>query len=215
MSALRVVLADDHALVRAGIRKLLETMPDVEVVGEADDGARALELVRALRPDLVLMDVSMKHSNGIETTAQLKKEFPDVRVIIVSMHATEEHVTRALRVGASGYLLKDAAAVELGLALEAVRRGETYLSPRVSKRVVDHFVERPAAGETAELTERQREILRLIAEGHATKEIAHLLRISVKTVETHRTHLMQRLDIHDVAGLVRYAIRNGLISADR
>jgi DNA-binding NarL/FixJ family response regulator len=214
MNAVRVLLADDHTLVRAGLRKLLESMPDYQVVGEAGDGVALLELAATLRPNLVLMDIAMPGLNGLETTARLLKAQPDVRVLILSMHQNEEYVRRALRHGAVAYLLKDAAPLELELALTAVMRGETYLSPAVSKGVVNDYVQRlrgdDPSGEA--LSPRQREVLQLIAEGHSTKEIARRLDLSVKTVETHRSQLMKLLDIHEVAGLVRYAMRVGLVS---
>jgi DNA-binding NarL/FixJ family response regulator len=213
VSAIRVLLADDHTLVRAGIRSLLQGLAGYEVVAEVGDGATALESARATKPDIVLMDISMKGMSGLEATARLKQEMPDVRVLILSMHASEEYVLQALQAGASGYLLKDAATLELELALAALARGEIYLSPPVSRQVVDSYVQRVAA-EPA-LTPRQQEILRLVAGGHSTKEIAFRLALSVKTVETHRSQLMDRLGIHDVAGLVRYAIRTGLISAEK
>lgn len=213
----RVVLADDHVLVRSGLRKLLESLPDIEVVGEADDGQALLALAEQLHPSLVIMDISMPGLNGLETAARLTKAHPQTRVLILSMHQNEDYVRQALRAGAAGYLLKDAAPVELGLALKAVLRGETYLSPAVSKGVVSDYVQRlrdeAAPGEA--LTPRQREILQLIAEGHTTKGIARRLDLSVKTVETHRTQLMKQLDLHDVAGLVRYAIRTGLVSPEK
>jgi len=214
---LRIVLADDHALVRAGLRKLLESLPDIEVVGEAEDGRAALALVASHKPDLVLMDIAMPGLNGIEAAARLSREHPQVRALILSMHQNEDYVRQALRAGAAGYLLKDAAPVELELAIKAVLRGETYLSPAVSKGVMSDYVQRLRGEDTPgeALTPRQREILQLIAEGHTTKEIARRLNISVKTVETHRTQLMKQLDLHDVAGLVRYALRTGLISTDK
>jgi DNA-binding NarL/FixJ family response regulator len=216
MNPIRVLLADDHALVRAGIRALAQNLAGIEIVAEAVDGRDALALIKTHQPDLVLMDISMAGLNGLEATARVAKEFPNVRVIILSAHANEEYVWQALRSGAAGYLLKDAGTAELELALNAVARGETYLSPAVSKHVVADYVRR-VGGEprTLELlTPRQREILQLIAEGQTTKEIARTLHISVKTVETHRMQLMERLDIHDVAGLVKYAIRTGLIEPD-
>ena len=214
MKPLRIILADDHTLVRAGIRTLLETYPEVEVVGEADDGLEALALIEACKPDLLLVDIAMRRLNGLETASRAAKEFPRVKVVILSMHANEEYVMQALRAGAAGYLLKDSATVELGLALRAVGRGETYLSPAISHTVIDGYLGRVsgAGGNTAgPLTPRQREILRLVANGNSTKEIAFALNLSVKTVETHRAQLMRRLDIHDVAGLVKYAMRIGLI----
>lgn len=214
MSAVRVLLADDHTLVRAGLRKLLESMPDYQVVGEAGDGVALLELADTLQPNLVLMDIAMPGLNGLEATARLLKTQPDIRVLILSMHQNEEYVRRALRHGAVAYLLKDAAPLELELALAAVMRGETYLSPAVSKGVVNDYVQRlrgeDSVGEA--LSPRQREVLQLIAEGHSTKEIARRLDLAVKTVETHRSQLMRLLDIHEVAGLVRYAMRTGLVS---
>ncbi|MBM3359028.1 MAG: response regulator transcription factor [Betaproteobacteria bacterium] len=215
MKRLRILLADDHRLVRAGLRSLIGQMKDVEVVAEAQDGREVLDLARAHHPDVVLMDISMSGMNGLEATLQVKKQHPRVRVMILSMHATEEYVLQALRAGASGYLLKDSAPLELELALQAVARGETYLSPPISRQVVEDYMQR-VGGEhepLAVLTARQREVLQLIAEGSSTKEIARRLKLSVKTVESHRQQLMERLGIRDVAGLVRYAIRHGLISA--
>jgi DNA-binding NarL/FixJ family response regulator len=225
MKPTRVLLAEDHALVRAGIRALLQNLTGIEVVAEAGDGREALRLIKTYQPDLVLMDIAMAGLNGLEATARVTKEFPGVRVIVLSMHSTEEYVAQALRAGAAGYLLKDAAATELELAVTAVARGETYLSPAVSKHVIASYLRRAGGADAggdeetpspvALLTPRQREILQLIAEGHSTKEIAATLHLSVKTVETHRMQLMGRLDVHDVAGLVRYAIRIGLVMPDR
>jgi DNA-binding NarL/FixJ family response regulator len=212
---IRVLLADDHALVRAGLRKLLESLSGVEVVAEAGDGREALALVGSKNPDLVLLDITMPGLNGLEAAERIGREHPGTRVILLSMHASEEHVLRALRAGAAGYLPKDAALGELELAINAVRKGETYLSPAVSRHVSDYVRRTGAETEPREsLTPRQREILQLIAEGQSTKRIAGTLGVSVKTVETHRSQLMEKLDIHDVAGLVRYAIRIGLISPD-
>lgn len=214
MKSVRVLLADDHTLVRAGLRKLLEDIPDVEVVGEAADGVALLALAAQLQPNLVLTDIDMPGLNGLEATARLVKLQPETRVVILSMHQNEEYVRQALLHGAIGYLLKDAAPVELELALKAVLRGETYLSPVVSKSVLSDYVQRLRGDEKPGvlLTTRQREILQLVAESHSTKEIARRLDLSVKTVDTHRSRLMNQLDIHDVAGLVRYAMRTGLIS---
>jgi DNA-binding NarL/FixJ family response regulator len=216
MRPIRILLADDHALVRAGICALLKTLPGMEVVAEAADGREALALVKTHLPDLVLMDVSMAGLNGLEAAAQIVKDYPQVRVLMLSAHANEDYVKQALRAGAAGYLLKHAAISELELALHAVARGETYLSPAVSKQVIADYIRR-VGDETSLLellTPRQREILQLIAEGHSTKEIARILHVSVKTVETHRTQLMERLDIHGIAGLVRYAIRAGMLDVD-
>ena len=217
MKAVRVLLADDHTLVRAGLRKLLESMPAVEVVGEAGDGLELLALAAKLQPNLVLMDIAMPGLNGLEATARVVKAMPDIRVLILSMHQDEEYVRQALRHGAVAYLLKDAAPMELELAVNAVLRGETYLSPAVSKGVVTDYVQRLRGEEQPGelLTPRQREVLQLIAEGQSTKEIARRLDLSVKTVESHRTQLMKQLDIHEVTGLVRYAMRAGLVSSAR
>jgi DNA-binding NarL/FixJ family response regulator len=216
MSALRVVLADDHALVRAGIRALLEKLPGIEVVGEADNGRQALELIKSSSPNLILLDVSMAELGGLEALPRIVKDFPFVKVLILSGHANEEYVLRALRCGAAGYMVKEAAAEELEVAIKAVAQGKTYLSPLVSRTVVDSYLDRAAGdkGPIEQLTARQREVLQLIAEGRNTKEIAGMLGISVKTVEAHRLQLMARLNIHDVAGLVRYAIRSGLVSSN-
>jgi len=216
MSAIRILLADDHTLVRAGVRALLEELPDAKVVAEAADGHQALAGAKAHQPHVVLMDVAMSGLNGLETTARLVKEFPEVRVIILSMHANEEYIWQALRAGASGYLLKSASTAELEQAIKAVSRGETYLDPTIARRVIAGYLSGAAQQKSPleQLSPRQREILQLIAEGRTTKEIAFVLNLSAKTVETHRSQLMERLDIHDVAGLVRYAIRQGLVSAE-
>jgi DNA-binding NarL/FixJ family response regulator len=186
----------------------------MEVVGEAGDGVALLAMLEELKPHIVLMDVAMPGLNGLEATARLVKSWPDIKVLILSMHQNEEYVRRALRLGASAYLLKDAAPLELEQALKAVLRGETYLSPAVSRGVLSDYVLRLRSEESAAelLTPRQREVLQLIAEGHSTKVIARRLDLSVKTVDTHRSQLMKQLDIHEVAGLVRYAMREGLVS---
>jgi DNA-binding NarL/FixJ family response regulator len=214
--AIRILLADDHSLFRAGVHALLSNVAGVKVVGEADTGRKALEMVRTHMPDVVLMDIAMPEMNGLETTTRVTKEFPGVRVIVLSMHAGEEYVMQALRAGACGYLLKDAATSELELAVRAVARGETYLTPTISKRVIDDYLMRTTGsqGPVDQLTKRQREILQLIAKGYTSKEMAQMLNLSPKTIETHRTQLMKQLDIHDVAGLVRYAIRVGLVTLD-
>ncbi|MBD1914595.1 MULTISPECIES: response regulator transcription factor [Cyanophyceae] len=216
MSPIQLVIADNHALVRAGFRLLVEDIDGIEVVGEAENGHEALQLVETLKPQIVLMDIAMPEMNGLEATARIAHEFPQVRVLILSMHANEEYVYQALRSGASGYLLKDSGIEDLERALRAIARGETYLCPAISKYVVSDYVRRLSQDQSPldQITPRQREILRLIAEGKSTKDIAAMLYISTKTVETHRTQLMDRLDIHDIAGLVRYAIRMGLVVLD-
>src|SRR3984893_1624796 len=217
MNMTRVLLADDHALVRAGIRALMEKIPNVEVVGEAGTGRKALELVRSTSPNIVLMDIAMTELGGLEALPRITKDFPSVNVIILSAHANEEYVIRALREGASGYMLKDSATTELELAINSVSQGKIYLSPSISRTVIDDYLQRVsgAVSTLEQLTARQREIVQLIAEGKNTKEIAAELDISIKTVESHRLQLMDRLDIHDIPGLVRYAIRSGLVSAER
>jgi DNA-binding NarL/FixJ family response regulator len=207
----RVALADDHNLVRAGIRALLDAIPGVEVVGEAANGEAALAIARDRQPDILLMDIAMPGLNGLEATRRVCAECPAVRVVILSMHVTGDYVEQALRAGASGYLLKDAATEELALALAAVGRGDTWISPAVSEQVIDRLRGDARPADEA-LTPRQTEILRLLAEGRSTKEIAYELGLSAKTVETHRAQIMDRLGIRDLAGLVRHAIRVGLVS---
>lgn len=216
MRTIRVLLADDHRLMRAGLRALLHSLEGVEVVAEAGNGHEALKLAEQLQPDVVIMDIGMEGLNGLEATDRMEKFSPSPRIIILSMHANEEYVRRALQAGAAGYLLKGAEPAELELALQAVMRGETYLTPAVSKHIVQNYLHGGVAKSDPlrELTPRQREVLQLIAEGNSTKDIASKLNLSVKTVETHRGELMNRLDIHDVAGLVRYAIRVGIVSSD-
>ena len=211
---IRVILADDHTLVRAGIRALLEKLPGVQVVGEAGDGREVLNLVKQHRPDVVLLDITMPGLNGLDTAARMAKEFPDVRVIILSMHNNEEYYWRALKAGAAGYLLKKAATAELETALQRVIHGEIYLSREISTRLLKQF---PVGGiadrksPLEQLTGRQREVLQLIAEGQNTKQIAEILKVSPKTIEYHRIKLMDCLNVHDVPGLVRFALRVGLI----
>lgn len=211
----RILIADDHGLVRAGLRSLLEKIPSVEVVAEASDGRETLDLIKTIDPDIVLMDIVMPRLSGVEAVGRISKEFPRTKAIVVSMHASEEYVRPALRAGASGYLMKDAAAAELALAIQTVMQGKTYLSPPISELVIRNYFDRtensPRSPE--ELTSRQREILQMIAEGKNTKGIAATLEISAKTVEAHRLQMMARLGIHDVPGLVRYAIRNGIVAA--
>ena len=216
MKRIRILIADDHALVRAGIRALLERHPNMEVVAEASNGLEAIAMVRQLKPDVVLMDISMPELNGLEAVRQLAKEFPGIPSIFLSMHANEEYVLRALQAGAAGYLVKGGSIVELDLAVNSVAGGGTYLSPEVSKYVISEYVRRAKGprGTTGNLTPRQRQILQLIAEGKSTKQIALLLKISVKTVESHRIQLMKRLDAKDVASLVRHALRLGVVTLD-
>ena len=210
---IRVLLADDHGLVRAGLRALLRDLSGIEVIAESGDGRETLNLVKRHRPDVVLMDVSMPELNGLDATVCLKRSFPDVRVLVLSMHANEEYVLRALRAGATGYLLKGAKVAELELAINAVARGDIYLAPSMSKHVVTKYLRSAevGVGQLDPLTPRQREVLQLIAEGRTNKEIAGRLGISVRTVEVHRAQIMERLGVRDTAGLVRYALGAGLV----
>ncbi len=214
MTQIRVLLADDHKLVRAGIRSLLERMPEVEVVAEASDGREAIRLVEQHEPQVVLMDLAMPELNGLEATRHLTLTFPEIRVLILSIYEDQEHVYQALVAGAAGYLLKGAATDELELAIRSVARGETYLSPPVSKPVIMEYIRRTNIGlhSRERLSPRQTQVLKLIAEGKTTKQAALELAISVKTVESHRSALMNRIGVHDVAGLVRYAVKVGLVS---
>jgi DNA-binding NarL/FixJ family response regulator len=212
MSNTRLLLVDDHAMVRGGLRLLLEDIENVEVVAEAEDGATAINLAKTLRPDIVIMDIAMVGMSGLRATARIKEQCPQSRVMILTMHNTKQYVLEALKAGASAYILKDSAPFELELAVRALERGETYLSQAVSKKLIEHSLVREQPSSEPKLSPRQREILLLIAEGHSTKEIGHRLRISIKTVETHRLQLMLKLSINDIAGLVRYAVRVGIIA---
>jgi DNA-binding NarL/FixJ family response regulator len=216
MKPIRVLIVDDHALLRAGLAGLLSALEGVEAVGEAADGLKALELVESLRPDILMTDIAMPGLDGLRLAEAVARVSPMTRVIILSMHAESAYVDKALRAGAAGYLVKDSGTAEVELAIRAVARGESYLSPAVSKHVVAGYARMAAAQATNPdpLTPRQREVLKLIASGLTTKAIARRLDISAKTADTHRVQLMERLGIHDIAGLVRYAIRVGLVDQD-
>jgi DNA-binding NarL/FixJ family response regulator len=215
-AALRVILVDDHKLMRAGIRCLLNEFGGVVVIAEAGDGREAIELVEKHQPELVLMDIVMPRLGGIEATHAIVKKNPKVRVLMLSMHATEEYVLKSLRAGATGYIHKAASKSEFRLAIETVGNGEIFLSPVVSKHVIEAYLSLSSVqeGSLEPLTPRQREILQLIAEGQSSKQIAQSLNSSVKTIESHRASIMERLGIHNLPGLVRYAIRRGLVSVD-
>ena len=213
MKPIQVILADDHALVRAGIRALLERIDKVEVVGEAGDGLQALELIEKLEPDVVLLDLTMPGLSGFEVLKETSERFPEVNMIVLSVHDSEEYAFHALRSGAVGYLPKSAASAELEVAIERVLRGEKYLSPTIAPESRLEFSK--DSSQTPDLTPRQMEVLTLIAQGSSTREVARALNIAVKTVETHRAQLMERLNIHDVASLVRYAIKKGLVNIDK
>jgi DNA-binding NarL/FixJ family response regulator len=215
---IRVILADDHTLVRAGIRALLEKLPDVAVIGEASDGRAVLNLLKTQHADVVLMDIAMPGLNGLEAAERMTRDFPAVRIIILSMHDNEEYVLRALKAGVAGYLLKKAATTELATALHKVLRGEIYISQEISTQLHRKFSLQGIVGRKSQfeqLTGRQREILQLIAEGQNTKGIGEILKVSPKTVEYHRMKLMDRLNLHDIPGLVRFALRVGLIPEEK
>jgi len=216
-SPIRVLIAEDHALVRAGFCALLKNVAGIEVIAETGDGQDALRLIHERRPDVALLDIAMPGLNGLDVLVRIKEECPGVKAIILSVHATDEYVRQALRNGAVGYVLKDAGASDLERAIKTASRDEPYLSSAVSRHVIEEYA-KSRTGEPGPheiLTSRQREILQLLAEGHTTKDIAHMLQLSAKTVETHRAQLMERLGIHDVPGLVRYAIRAGLVSPEK
>ncbi|HEV7764823.1 MAG TPA: response regulator transcription factor [Thermoanaerobaculia bacterium] len=214
---IRVLLADDHTLLRAGLRGLLERLPDVEVVGEAGDGDEALMLAKSLRPDILLLDIGMPGKDGLEVAVRVMMLDFSVRILFLSMHQSEEYVLQALRAGAAGYLLKSSAVAELDVAVHAVARGEMYLSPALSNRVVEDYVQRSSGNSDplAVLTPRQREILKLVVDGFTSKEIATQLGLSFRTVEAHRAQMMERLDVRDLTGLVRLAARVGPRSGER
>lgn len=223
MKTIRVILADDHKLVRAGIKSLLENSNGITVIGEASNGRDAVELAAYLKPDIVFLDLAMPELNGLEAAARIKKEYPAIKTVILSMYTDEEYVIQALKSGVSGYLLKDSAPGELRLAIENIMRGEIYISPAIPKEIINDFLSRQTDTLSLEvtarskkiLTSRQTEVLQLIAEGNSTKEIADKLFISIKTVETHRAQIMKKLEIYDIAGLVKYAIKIGLIFPDK
>ena len=216
VSPIRIVVADDHRLLRLAVRAIVEAAAGIEIVAEAADGREALDAVRVHQPNVLLTDITMPSLNGLELVSRVSKEFPHVRLIVLSIHSAEEYVCQALRCGAAGYLLKDAEPEEICFAIRSVAAGETYLTPKVSKHVITDYLnrlDRPASPLEL-LSPRQRECLQLIAEGRSTKEIARLMGVSVKTAETFRSQLMDRLDIHDIAGLVRLAVRVGLVSRE-
>jgi len=217
MNKTRVLLAEDHTIVRKGLVSILDNEFGMEVIGEAEDGREAVKKAEALNPDIVVMDISMPKLNGLDATRQIKKNFPEVKVIILTMHMDDEYVFEVLHAGASGYIIKQAAPTELITAIHSVVKGDIYLSPKISKTVIQEFLKQSVSGKTnaePQLSEREREIVQLIAEGHPNREIGELLHISIKTVESHRSKIMDKLDLHSTADITRYAVRKGIISAD-
>ena len=221
MRKIRFLVADDHSVVRDGVRSVLRSSPDYRVVAEAEDGEQAVELSRVHKPDVVIMDVSMPKLNGIEATAIIKKENPDIKIVILTVHEDEEYVYQILRAGASGYVLKSAGKKEIFAAIRSALAGERFFSPGISRMIIEGFINRareqnpepeePQNKQETPLTNREVEVLRYIAQGYTNRKIAETLFLSIRTVNTHRTNLMQKLDIHDTARLVRYAIESGLV----
>lgn len=211
-----MLLTDDHTIMRAGLRSLLENSGNIEVVGEAEDGREAIRQVEQLRPDVVLMDIAMAGLNGLEATQQIKQRFPEVKVLILTMHTAEEYITQILRAGASGYVIKRAAVIELVAAIQAVHQGDSFLSPAISEKVIEGYLKQASTGAEADrhdlLTEREREVLQLLAEGHSSREIAERLVITENTVRAHRANLMSKLGLHNTAELTQYAIRKHIIT---
>lgn len=212
----KIILADDHAIIREGLRPLLEKEPGMTVVGEAEDGRQALNLVRELQPDVVVMDITMPGLNGIEATRQIRQDFPEVKIVALSVHCDEQYVARMIQAGASGYLPKNSAFKELATAIKTVIANKTYLSPKIVDSVVQYMQKIKPAGDASEsvLTAREREVLQLLAEGKTTKEISSHLNVSERTVDAHRQHIMTKLDLHSIAELTKYAITQGLTSLE-
>ena len=215
MTKIRVLIAEDHTIVRQGLVALLKSEPDIEVAGEASDGLEAIEMAQKMVPDVILMDIAMRNLNGLDATRKIKKLFPRMKVLVLTMYDNEEVIFQILKAGASGYLIKDTAMTELVSAIRAIQQGDSYLSPSISKKVIDEYIRRAEMGEQRDsndpLSIREREILQLIAEGNSVPQVASLLCISKKTVEAHKNHIMEKLNIHDKVGLIKYAIRTGLI----
>ncbi|MGB7060854.1 MAG: response regulator transcription factor [Candidatus Zixiibacteriota bacterium] len=215
MKKIKLLVADDHKIFRQGIKKLLEEESDLQVVGEASDGREAVKKTTELKPDVILMDIAMANLNGLEATRQIKKHLPSAKVIMVTMHKNEEYVLQSFQAGASGFILKEGAVEELVSAIRSINSDKSFLSPSISKTLIDAYMRKMETGKTETpfdlLTDREREVLQLIAEGYTNREVAKSLFISVKTVEAHRAHIMQKLNIHDIAKLVKYAIQKGLV----
>lgn len=216
MTKIEVLLAEDHTIVRKGLRSLLDGATDMRVVGEADDGREAVEKTARLRPDVVVMDIAMPILNGLEATRQIRRRFPDIKVVILTMHRNEEYIFQVLRAGAAAYVVKQAAPEDLVSAIRAICQGEPFLSPSIPRETVEECIRRAEATDKPDrydrLTAREREVLQMVAEGRSNREMAALLNISIKTIETHRANLMDKLDIHSTAELTQYAIQKKVIS---
>jgi len=219
MKPITVLLAEDHTIVRKGLRSLLSQTQDIKVIGEAENGREAVKLVEKHHPELVVMDISMPLLNGLEATRQIKKRFPKTQVLILTVHDNEEYLFEIIKAGASGYIIKKAALEEMLMAVQAVSKGKTFFSPSVSTKIIKKLLKKKEALEQeppySPLTDREREVLQLVAEGHTNKDIAEILYISVKTVETHRSHIMEKLDLHKAADLTKYAIEHRIIDTDK
>jgi two-component system response regulator NreC len=218
MGKIKVLVADDHTILRQGIKALLDNQESIEVIGEAKDGREALAIIEETLPDVILMDIAMPGLNGLEATRRIKKKFPRMKVLVLTMYTNEEYIFQILNAGANGYLVKETAFQDLISAIKAVYKNEAFMSPSISKKVINSYIKKAQDDEeqTCEiLTTREREILQLIAEGNSSKKIAELLFISPKTVETHRTHIMDKLNIHNRTGLIKYAIRKGMVDVDK
>ena len=212
----RVIIAEDHTILREGLRALLSSSPDFEIVGEAEDGRAAIKCVETTRPDLILMDLSMPRMSGLDAIREIKRQFPHTKIVVLTVHKTEEYVLATLKAGADGYVLKDTTHAELLMALQSVMRGKRFLSPGISDTVIEGYLEGKKTGAPRSawdtLTHREQEILKLIAEGYTNKQVADYLCLSVKTVETHRSNLMRKLDLHNVSALTAYALEKGLVT---
>lgn len=213
----KVLLADDHAILREGLRMVLDAQPQIAVVGEAEDGRQAVEMAEQLRPDVVVMDIAMPNLNGLEATRQIKRRFPEIRVVILTMHENHQYLMQIVKAGATGAVLKRSAGTELLTAIRAASHGESYFSPSIAKMMLEDYrvrLDRDHVDDPEVLTEREREVLQLVAEGRSNQEIADALVVSIKTVQTHRAHIMEKLDMHDRTELVKYAIRTGMVTSE-
>jgi two-component system response regulator NreC len=213
----KVLLADDHAILREGLRMVLDAQPQIAVVGEAEDGRQAVEMAERLHPDVVVMDIAMPNLNGLEATRQIKRRFPEIRVVILTMHENHQYLMQIVKAGATGAVLKRSAGTELLTAIRAASHGESYFSPSIAKMMLEDYrvrLDRDHVDDPEVLTEREREVLQLVAEGKSNQEIADALVVSIKTVQTHRAHIMEKLDMHDRTELVKYAIRTGMVTSD-